>query len=171
MSRTPTSKRSRRAMLAARTGETTMPDAIPVKRQRSVLDLDTFEDVLLIKVGSFTPVTTAAEAMERLGNSTEKFLEVVNTGLEQEFGNQMVEDKTQPWLTADEDGKPTDQVFKGSPADSGKVNALILNLAKTSFDYNKDMSVEEKRAAKDGAKDIIRSTPKILEGLKKNAAA
>src|SRR5216683_7719712 len=105
MSRTPTSRtRKTKKSTFAQNGETTMPDAIEVKRQRTFLDLENFEDVTVVKVGSFIPVTTAAEAMERLGNSTEKFLAVVNDGLEQEFGNALVADSTKPWFTTDDDG-------------------------------------------------------------------
>ena len=145
------------------------PTGKEVRRQRTVLDLDNFQDVTLIKKGTFSPVTTAQEAMQRLGNDTQRFLAVVNDGLEQDFGNQLIQDTNEPWLVEDEDGKV--DVFTGTPADSAKVNALVLNLAKSMENYNKDMTPEEKRAAKAAATETIRTTPRILEGLKKNCVA
>lgn len=144
---------------------------VAVKRQRQQFNLDTMDEVLLVKTGNFKPVTNAAEAMERLGNSTEKFLQVINDGLEQEFGNQLIADASIPWNEENEDGTLTP--FSGTVGDSGLVKALILTMAKN-FGYTVEMPVEEKRKLKAEAAELIKNTPairaKIVEQAKKSQA-
>lgn len=151
--------------------ETGMPETQELKAQRSQLDLESFEDVTLIKVGSFTPVTTTAEALARLANDSAKFIEVINRGLKSEEQQAMVDNSSIPWKIEDEEGNLTD--YTGATADKKVVNALVLNLAKSAAypPYEKDATAEVKRNAKDFAKNMIKTTPMILEGLKKNAAA
>lgn len=142
-----------------------------ITRQRSVTNLDTFESVTLKKTGNFVPVTSAQEAMARLGGSAEKFLQVVNDGLEQEFGNSLIADSNVPWKVEDEEGNLTD--FDGTPADESKVNALVLNLAKTvciEGDW-KSATAEAKRAAKKAAVEFIRSNESMVAKLRTNAVA
>lgn len=144
-------------------------DAQTIIKQATVYDLETMDDVTLRKVGTFAPVATAQEALSRLGNDTAKFLKVVNDGLRSEALRNLATDESIAWQEVDDDGelKP----FNGAPADAKVVNPLILTLAKTVHGYNKDMSADAKRAAKEAAKQLIKSTPAMVAGLKKSAAA
>lgn len=156
---------------------TPVPNAIPLTR--TILDLDTFEDVTLYKDVPFTPVTSTEEALTRLGNDAAKFLAIVNEGLGAETRRNGANDPSIPWLEMDEKGVKTP--FTGTPADSMKVNATVLNIAKSVFGYTsvKDGKTEDEKnkirtanqAAKQAAMDLIKSTPVMFEGLKKNAAA
>lgn len=136
---------------------------------RTLFDLDSMADVTLQKeVPDFEPVTTAQEAMHRLGNDTAKFLQVINDGLMGHLRDSVKDNNDIPWQVADDEGNLA--VFAGTPADSKAVNGLVLNLAKSVFGYTKESTPDEKRAAKDSALEMIKATPKIVEGLKKNAA-
>lgn len=137
--------------------------------ERSVFDLDTMDEVSLVKVFQFDEVGNPNEALARVGNDSAKFLKIINDGLRAEAKRNAVSDPTIPWKSETEDGKVED--FKGTPADSKKVNALVLTLAKTIFGFGKDMNREQKRTAKDSAMEMIKSNTAIKEGLKKNAAA
>ena len=140
-----------------------------MKAQRSVFALDTMDEVTLVKTADFKEVTTAKEALDRLGNDSAKFLEVINTGLEDMARKSLVGDSNIPWMQEAEDG--TLSPFSGTVADQKQVNNLILTLAKTVFGYSKDKTIEERRAAKDDALEMIKSSDKMKEGLQKNAAA
>jgi hypothetical protein len=151
-------------------GTSTATPSKEIIRQKSVTDLDTFESVTLKKRGNFTPVTSTQEALSRLGNNAEKFLQVINDGLEQEYGSSLINDPNSPWLVEDEEGNFTE--FSGTPADDAKVNALVLNLAKTTFmegDW-KNSSLEQKRAARKAAVEFIKGNEVIVAKLRDNAA-
>lgn len=137
--------------------------------QRTVFDLDTMSDVLLIKEVAFSPVTNAQEALHRLGNDSSKLLAVINEGLEAEARRSAVSDNSIPYVQEDEEGNKTP--FAGTPADSKAVNSLVLTLAKTIFGYSKDSSPDQKRASKDKAFEMIKANEAIRAGLKENAAA
>ena len=136
---------------------------------RTIFNLDTMEEVLLNKDVTFSPVTTTAEALSRLGGNAEKFLAVINEGLESEARRSAVGDSNIPWLQENEEGEKSQ--FEGTPADSKAVNGLVLTLAKTIFGYTKDATKDKKRSAKDQAFEMIKSTEAIRNGLKENAAA
>jgi hypothetical protein len=114
-------------------------------------------------------VNSVAEASDRLQNNTNKLIEVINRGLRVEVMNAAAKDESIPWYVVDEDGKVTDQVFDGIPADEKIVNQLILTLAKSAFDYDKDAPIEERRAAKESAMQMIKDSPQIREGLRRKA--
>lgn len=137
---------------------------------RTLFDLDSMSDVTLVKpVPDFEPVSTPQEAMARLGNDSVKLLQVINDGLMGHLRDSVKDDPNIPWNTEDEEtGELT--LFTGTPADSKAVNGLVLNLAKSVFGYTKDSTPVEKKAAKEAAMEMVKSTPKIVEGLKKNAA-
>lgn len=145
-----------------------MAEAIELKQQRTVFDLDTMDEVLVFKTGAFTPVETAKEALDRLANDSGKFLKVINEGLRAEAQRNLVNDESIGWQEEDEDG--TVKPFNGTPADSKVVNPLILTLAKTIYGYNKDMSADQKRAAKEAAMAMIKTNEPMKAGLKANAA-
>lgn len=140
-----------------------------VSVQKGLFDLDTMSEVLLKKVGSFTPVESQHEALSRVGNDTAKFLAVINEGLRSEYQRAFRSDPA-GWYTVNEDGEVNGE-FVGTIADIKAVNSLVLTLAKTVFGYSKDISPEAKRAAKEGAMEMIKSSDRIREGLKKSAAA
>lgn len=139
-----------------------------LKVQSTIFDLDSFEEVTLIKEGVFTPITSLQEAQERLGNSTSKLLEVLNRGMRAEAANSLKTDSAIPFLVLNEDG--TTSEFTGTPADAKQVNTVTLTLAKTVFGYKSEGSIESRRAAKEQARQMIKNVDAIREGLKANAA-
>jgi hypothetical protein len=141
-----------------------------IKVQRTVTDLDTFEDVTLVNTGKFSPVSGndfIKVALERLGNDHVKLAAVINDGLRAEE-MRVLRSKTDGWMAEDEEGNLT--AFSGTPADTMKVNALVLTLAKTVFGYEKSLSLEAKKAAKASAMGMIKSNDAIKNGLKQSAA-
>ena len=147
----------------------TASGTIELKRQKSGTDLNTFEDVTLIKTGTFVPVTTLEEAKHRVGGDTEKFISIINEGLEQEAGRNLVADSAVAWQVEDEEGNLSP--FSGMLADGKMVGGLILNMAKSIFGYSKDKTTEEKKAAKQAAKDLIKNNETMKQGLVKNAVS
>lgn len=137
-----------------------------IKVQRSVLDLNTFDTITIAKVGSFTPVKDSSEALARLGNDTAKFNAALNEGL-RVYAMRDLRAGSDGWSQMDDDGEITG-TFTGVPADSKKVNAFILNIAKTVFGYGKDKTPEQKKQAKDSAMEMAKTTPVILKGLQEN---
>jgi len=136
----------------------------------SVFDLDTMDEVSLVKSTEFSPATSAKEAMDRLGNDPEKFLAAINEGLLTQAKHSLKNDTTTPWNATDDEGKVTGP-FQGTPANSKSVNTLVLTLAKTIFGYAKDAKVEEKRASKESALEMIRGNEAMKAGLKRSAVA
>jgi len=139
--------------------------------QRTGIDLDTMNDVTLVKDVPFTPVKTTQEALERLGHNAAKFLEVINDGLESVARAAAIADPEIPWMQEDEEGNKT--AFTGTLADTKAVNGLVLTLAKTAFNYPKDKNapVEQKRAAKDKAFAFIKANEELRNNLRENASA
>lgn len=147
----------------------TASEVVELKRQKTGTDLNTFDDVTLIKVGQFVPVKTLDEAKTRVGGDTEKFISIINEGLEAEAGRNLVNDSSVVWQVEDEEG--TLSPFSGLLADGKTVGVLILNLAKSVFGYKKEATKEEKRAAKESAKDLIKGSEVMKAGLIKNAVS
>lgn len=148
------------------------PAPVEIKKltpQRGIFDLNTMEDVTCYKVIDFTEVTTAEEALARLGNDSERFLEVINRGLRAELSNDATANPELPWMIKDENGNFLP--FEGTAADQTTVNNLILTMAKGMFGYSKDITLDARKAAKQSAMDIIKNTPAIRENLKKQAQA
>jgi hypothetical protein len=150
----------------------------PIKQapiQKTIFDLDSMEEVLLVKpVPDFIPAENSHEVLARVGNDTAKMLKLLNDGLRL-AERAAVAEGSEPWHTfiADENGELTDDVngvFTGTIADTKAVNALKLTLAKTVFGFAKSMSKEEKSAAKESALEMIKTTPAIKAGLQKSAA-
>lgn len=136
----------------------------------SVFDLDTMDEVSLIKIKEFNPAQSAKEAMDRLGGDADLFLKVINEGLATQEKTKLKNDTTLAWSTTDDDGKPNG-TFSGTPANAKSVNGLILSLAKNVFGYAKDNPIAEKRAAKESALEMIRGNEQMKNGLKRSAAA
>jgi len=142
--------------------------------QKTVFDLDTFNEVTLVKASEFTPAADTTEVLARIGNDAVKMLALLNEGLKEETRRNL-RAEVSGWHTYEKDaeGEDTEKVngeFAGTVADMGSVNALRLNLAKTVFGLKKNMSVEEKRKAKESAMELIKNTPAIKAGLQASAA-
>ena len=140
-----------------------------IKKQVTVLDLDTFEDVTLVKVGTFAPVADAKEALARVNHDSVLFLQIVNDGL-RSHAQEQLGSNGDPWQVKDEeDGSLS--TFSGTPADRDKVNALRLTLAKTVFDYKvgKEYKAHNQKA-KAAAMEMIKTNEAMKAGLKVNAA-
>ncbi len=139
--------------------------------QKTVFDLDSFDEILLVKEFEYTPVQTVEEALAALGNDSAKLLEVLNDGMRDAVRVQ-IRETNDGWHTYD-DEKP-DEIngeFQGTVADPKSVNSLVLTLAKTVFGFSKDLSKEQKRAAKASAIEMIRANDAIKAGLRKSAIA
>lgn len=147
--------------------ETVTSETAPIKTQRTLFDLDTMEEVLVVKSVPFTNVASTSEALERLGNNAEKFLEVINRGLRAEIANSVVKNEAIPWNVEDEEGKLTP--FTGTLVDAKTVNTLALNMAKSIFGYSKEQPIEKRREAKAAALNVIKNTEVIRENFKKQA--
>lgn len=135
---------------------------------KTVTNLDTFGDVTLRKEFLFSPVASLEEAAARLNNDTAKLLEVINDGLRAEAQREN-RDSADGWMETDKDGNITDKPFAGTIAHPKVVNAFVLNMAKTMFEYDNDAPKTERDAAKKAAIDFIKSQPKMVEGLKKRS--
>lgn len=141
---------------------------------RTVFDLDSFEDVYLSKEVPFTPATSVEEALKRLGGDSAKLLEAVNDGLLADAKRVAAHDTSIPWMqeTETEDGKTVREVFSGTVADSKIVNGMVLNLAKSVYGYNKAAAAKDKtgkQKAKESAMAFIAGNEVIKNGLKENA--
>ena len=139
--------------------------------QRKQFDLDSKEDVTLIKEVTFEPVTSNAEALARVGNDAKQFLEIVNQGLKDWTREQSANDSS-PWFIEDEDGEKT--VYSGTSISEEKSKQLalnVLNMAKMLFGYSKSMKPEEKKAAKTKAQTMLLSNPVVVESLKSQDGA
>lgn len=150
---------------------TTMTNAAPaakqIRTQQTVFDLESKDNVTLYKVGEFTPVTTMQDFVARLGNDSAKILEIINDGLKA-FELAQLEKNGEPWMVEGEDGALTP--FAGvtiSEEKSKQFAANVLNMAKMLFGYNKDMTKEDKRKAKDQAEAMLLGNPAVIEALKK----
>ena len=181
MSKTPnrTTKRTGSSGLSSVPHNTTMPTTA-IKQSpitKTVLDINTFTEVTLTKnVPDFIPAEDTTEVLARIGNDSAKMLELLNAGLKSAEREAVEKDSTIPFLcpALDDEGEETETLvpFTGIAANKDKVNALVLTLAKTAIDppLQKGMTKEEKRATKQAAMDLIKTTPTIKAGLQKSAA-
>lgn len=148
-------------------------EARDIRVQKTLTDLSTLEEVLLVKPGKFMPVADAAEALARLGGDQAALAEVLNDGLEAR-AKQELRSTPGGWHTFKvEDGELTDEIngpFEGQVGDSKKINGLVLQLAKSVYMLDKGMTPEQKKAAKQSARDFIKANAAIREGLSKTAA-
>lgn len=145
----------------------------PIVVTKSVFDLDTFADVTLVKPVLFSAATSTEEALKRLGGDTAKLLSVINEGLLEVRKREVKSDDT-AWMqeVEAEDGSTVLEAFDGTIADQKMVNNLVLNIAKSSFGYNKAAAAKDKTAkqkAKQAAMDFVSSNEVLKNGLKENA--
>lgn len=140
----------------------------PIKTQSTLFDLDTMEEVLVLKTVPFTDVTRTEEALERLGNNADRLIAVINRGLRAEIAQDIKRDTNIPWQIENEEGNLVD--FTGTLVDAKTVNTLALNMAKSIFGYSKEQPIEKRREAKAAALNVIKNTEVIRENFKKQAA-
>lgn len=146
------------------------PAPKPIRVQRTVTDVETFDDVTLVKDVPFTPVTSVNEAMGVLGNNADKLLQIINSGLQSEIRAQNSDVYSGDWSTLNDDGS-IGAPYTGTPVNKEAVNPLVRTLAATVFGYSPELPIEQKREIKEKALAMIKSTPAILEGLKKTSKA
>jgi hypothetical protein len=142
----------------------------PVKLivEKPVFDLKTFDDVTLVKTVEFQPINTMDEVLTLLQNDESRIIKVINAGLREEKTREARKDDS-GWHTYADDGVKINGPFDGTVANPKKVNIIVLGLAKSVFGFNKDMTREQKKAAKDKAKDFVKNNETIREGLRQNA--
>jgi len=143
---------------------------------RTVFDLDSFEDVYLSKQVPFSPAADVEEALARLGGDSVKLLAAVNDGLLADAKRVAAHDTSIPWMQEVESpegsGNMKLEEFSGTVADSKIVNGMVLNLAKSVYGYNKAAAAKDKagkQKAKESAMAFIAGNEVIKNGLKENA--
>jgi hypothetical protein len=97
-------------------------------------------------------------------------LEVLNRGLIAEHRNAIKESADVAWHTLTDEDEVNGE-FTGTIAETKSVNQLVLTLAKTLYGYSKDMSKEQKRAAKENAMGFVKGNNAVKEGLRRSAVA
>lgn len=150
---------------------TVSPVRVGIVTTKRGIDLSTFEDVTLYKV--VVPparVEKVNDALALLGNDHSKLMSIINQGLAAD-AVATSRKNMEGWCKMDDDGKQTTEVFSGQLASTEVVNPIVLMFAKLSFDYESATTPEAKKAAKQAAKDYIRTVPKILEDIQKKSAA
>lgn len=149
---------------------TPLPDgAKPIRVQRSVFDLDSRDDVTLVKSGTFQPVSSMQDFVTRLGNDSEAILAIVNDGLEEYDRKRLAADESVKWQIEDEDSGELAE-FTGTPISEEKSKQLaanVLQMAKMSFGFAKGAGREKNKAAKTAAREMLLSLPQVIETLKK----
>jgi len=140
-----------------------------LKIQKTVFDLDSKDDVTVIKEVTFTPVDSTQAALTIVGHDAKKFLEIINAGLRDYTRDQATTDNSIPWMQEDEEGNKTP--FSGTMLTEEKSKQLasnVLNMAKLLFGYAKDMlgGRDAKKAAKAKSLDMLLSNPQVVEALK-----
>ena len=142
-----------------------------IRTTKRGLDLTSFEDLTIYKeVPVVAEVANVEDALARLNGDNSKLLSIIRDGLQQEAVSE-ARKSADGWKLIDEDGKPTETAFAGSLANSEDVNPVVLMFAKLNFGYDDAKNADEKRAAKQAAKDMIKQMPPVLEGLRKKAEA
>ena len=137
--------------------------------QKQAFDLSTFEKVTLYK--NFEPCKAPEnihEATQAVGGDTKKLLEIIHKGLISEQAK-VVRNDPSGWMVEDEEDNQIR--FQGIVADQKAVNSLVLTLAKTAFQYDKNASLVDRKASKAKAENFVRSNEGLKEGLKISAAA
>lgn len=142
----------------------------PLRIQQTFFDLNTFDDVTLVKLITFNEPTSMEAALAAVGNDQKALLAVIVEGLKERIRAQAKSDQN-GWKLTDEDGKPTETAFDGVLADRADVNKTVNVLARTVYGYDKDAPKEAKDAAKEKAMALVRGSDDIRNGLKARALA
>jgi hypothetical protein len=134
--------------------------------QKTVFDLQKFDDVLLKKEVTLPPpVQSVEDALAAVGNDASKLLSVINAGLEDLALNQAREDMN-GFRVVDAEGE-LGEVYSGRAADEEtgkKINAAVLTIAKLNG-YEKSLSPEKKAAIKAKSIQFFRDNPAMLGSI------
>jgi|ERR1035438_2080287 hypothetical protein len=149
--------------------------ATELRVTKTVFDLDSRDDVTVVKIGTSTPVTTMAEFTARLNNDSAIILQVINDGLAAYDRDSLATNPNVGWSVEDEEGNVTP--FAGTLLSEEKSKQLavnVLGIAKMSYGYAKDMVKGDvaanraaKKLAKEKAAEMLLSNPAVIEALKK----
>lgn len=147
--------------------------------QKTVFDMGEFDNVLVGKRVTFTPVDSMEAALASVGNDEAKLVKIVNAGLEKEVRDQAYSSSTD-WHNFKEEGTPSldtlNGPFEGTIADPADVNETVRTLSKTVFGYvpgrfkEGDAQLKVNENAKELAKQMVKNTPGIREGLMRKAS-
>lgn len=143
-----------------------------LRTPKSGINLEDFSEVSLFKlVPQVAAVTSIEDALARLGNDPSKLFSVITDGLNG-LAVEEARKSQEGWLTVDENGKDTQEVFKGTLVSPEVLNPVVLMLAKLNHGFDEiekksDKSADLKRAAKEKAMEDIKNSPIVLAGLKK----
>lgn len=142
-------------------------EPITLECTKKVFDLDTKDDVVLFKAGTFTPAENTADALARVGNDSAAFMKIVNAGLRDYTREQIAADTNVPWQAKDDEDNLVP--YMGSTITEEKSKQLaanVLNMAKMLFGYSKEMPREAKKSAKEKAQDMLLANPAVVDALK-----
>ena len=151
-----------------------------IKVYRNVFDLDSKDDVSVVKVGTFTPVASMQEFVSHLKNDAGLILRLCNRALAAYAEEQLAADPNVPYMQEQVDettGVVAYEPFSGtllSEEKSKQLNANVVTMAKLLFGYDKTMDADKtknrdlKKEAKGKALDMILSNPAVIEVLKKS---
>lgn len=147
-------------------------EANKIRTTQAFVNLEDFENVVLVKETTFVPPASIQDALTQLGNDQSKLLAMVSEGMRSDAIRSLRADDSQPWMDQDDEGNMV--AFTGSVADSKAVNDLRATLAKTLFGYQpgRNQSDEVKAAnkkAREQAMEMIRTTDAIKNGLRAQA--
>lgn len=136
------------------------------KVQKTVFDLGTFANVLLVKEVTLPEKPkNVPDALALFGNDTERLLNIIYEGMTAE-ATDLAKSQMEGFKIIDEDGEPGEE-YTGKFADEtqgDKIRAGILAMAKMQG-YNKDLPKEKKRELKEKAAEFIRSNPAMYQSL------
>jgi hypothetical protein len=135
------------------------------KTQRSVFDVNKFENILLVKEYAEPPKPASLEeALSAVGNDQTKLLDILYAGLRAAAREAAYNDLS-GFRVIDEDGEPG-EVYEGKPADPSVeklVKGAVLTMAKLQAGGSwESKTADEKRALKVKAAEFIRSNPAML---------
>lgn len=148
-------------------------DNVTLRVTRTIFDIESFDSVLLGKDVNTTPVASVDEALSALNGDNAKLVALINVGLAAEARKEAYSSNS-GWHSFKDESKGAmselNGEYTGTPVSTEGIDKLVLTLAKTVFGYNKDASKEQRAACKQQARDMIKATPAIVEGLKKSAS-
>lgn len=140
------------------------------RTQKQIFDLLSFDEVLLGKNYSYQQVENASEAFDLLTNDEARIIKVINAGLKAQANDEAYKDAN-GWRLFNDDGKTLNGEFTGQPANIKAVNSMVLTLAKSVYKFRKEMTADEKKAAKEKARTFIKNNDELRQGIMETAAA
>ena len=154
-----------------------------VRTTKSGIDLNSFNDVKMYKdLPKLPAVTSIEDALARINHDKEKLLTLLSAALQAE-AVESARTSEDGWLLFDDNGAPTSEAFAGTLIAKDVLNPVVLNLARINstpvirggktveITWDEAENGVEKRAVKESTLEMIRTTPKIVEGLKRKMAA